>query len=270
MPTKPKKPSKKPNIEKGVEHFSKELEHLGDGFEKRMEQKGEEWNSWFHNTFGAVGPLLSSILGIIILAIGIRALALINFGLGSAILQSLHDFLLSHMGMFFLVFLFFSYASYVSKSSERGFRTVKPTISALGIVVSLWIAIKAFEAVNVHMQIQVLGSIARFVEGTLFWIFWLAMIVGYVALLFGDSCPGKERRITVSKPKTHVRRLYRSGDDKILGGVCGGLADYLNVDPVIIRLLWVIGTLLSLGTGIIAYIIAWIIVPRNPKHRWTD
>ncbi len=65
------------------------------------------------------------------------------------------------------------------------------------------------------------------------------------------------------KPK----RLYRSGKERILGGVCGGIAEYFNVDPAIIRLLWVL-FIFGFGTGILAYIIAWIIIPRNPNHKW--
>ncbi len=64
------------------------------------------------------------------------------------------------------------------------------------------------------------------------------------------------------------KRLYRSGSDRVLGGVCGGIGKYLNIDPVIIRLLWVVGTLISIGIGIIVYVIAWIIVPRDPKDTW--
>jgi phage shock protein C len=64
-----------------------------------------------------------------------------------------------------------------------------------------------------------------------------------------------------------VKRLYRSGKNRILGGVCGGLGEYFNVDPVIIRLLWVLFSF-AYGTGVLAYIIAWIIIPRNPKHKW--
>ena len=75
----------------------------------------------------------------------------------------------------------------------------------------------------------------------------------------------KSRRRT--SRRAAVKRLYRSGREKILGGVCGGIAEYLNVDPVIIRLLWVIFALIY-GTGILAYIIAWFIIPKNPKHRW--
>lgn len=58
------------------------------------------------------------------------------------------------------------------------------------------------------------------------------------------------------------RKLYKSADDKVLAGVCGGIGEYFGVDPVIIRLLVVVFTLMG-GAGLIAYIIAAIIIPDN-------
>ena len=69
--------------------------------------------------------------------------------------------------------------------------------------------------------------------------------------------------------KAKVKRLLRNGNNMIICGVCGGIAEYIGVDPVIIRLIWIIASL-AWGAGVIAYIIAWIIMPRNPKHRWED
>lgn len=66
------------------------------------------------------------------------------------------------------------------------------------------------------------------------------------------------------KKTQEVKRLYRSPNkDSVLGGVCGGIATYFKIDPVLVRLLWVFATLLSFGLGVIAYIVAWIIVPRK-------
>lgn len=56
------------------------------------------------------------------------------------------------------------------------------------------------------------------------------------------------------------KRLYKSSTDKKVCGVCGGIANYFNVDPTVIRLIWVIFTLVG-GSGLIAYIIAAIIMP---------
>ncbi len=59
------------------------------------------------------------------------------------------------------------------------------------------------------------------------------------------------------------KRLYRSKKDKKIGGVCGGIAEYFNVDPTLIRLLWVLITIFSAGLGILGYLIAWIIIPEK-------
>lgn len=49
----------------------------------------------------------------------------------------------------------------------------------------------------------------------------------------------------------------------MIAGVCGGIGEYLGVDPTVVRILWVLFTLISMGIGILAYIIAWIIIPEN-------
>lgn len=58
------------------------------------------------------------------------------------------------------------------------------------------------------------------------------------------------------------KRLYKSNTDKKLDGVCAGIANYFNIDPTLIRLAWAIFTLAG-GCGLIAYIIAAIIMPRE-------
>lgn len=60
-----------------------------------------------------------------------------------------------------------------------------------------------------------------------------------------------------------VKRLYRSRKERMIAGVCVGLGDYLKVDPTLIRLLFVLFTLMG-GQGILAYLILWIIVPEEP------
>ncbi|MFQ5629841.1 MAG: PspC domain-containing protein [bacterium] len=60
------------------------------------------------------------------------------------------------------------------------------------------------------------------------------------------------------------RRLYRSGTDRYLAGVCGGFAEYFQVDPLLVRIIWVAACFLG-GVGLISYIAAWIIVPENPQ-----
>ena len=61
------------------------------------------------------------------------------------------------------------------------------------------------------------------------------------------------------------RRLYKSRRNRFIDGICGGIAEYFQVDPTIVRLLWVLVTLLG-GSGIILYIVGMIVIPVNPEH----
>lgn len=59
------------------------------------------------------------------------------------------------------------------------------------------------------------------------------------------------------------KKLYKSSADKKLAGVCGGIAEYFNIDSTLVRLGWVVFSLLG-GSGLLAYIIAAIIMPDRP------
>ncbi|MGB7848137.1 MAG: PspC domain-containing protein [Candidatus Acidiferrum sp.] len=60
-----------------------------------------------------------------------------------------------------------------------------------------------------------------------------------------------------------VKRLMRSSRDKKIGGVCAGLADYFDLDPTIVRVVWLLSVLFA-GTGFLVYIILWIVLPIAP------
>src|SRR6266849_3435682 len=61
------------------------------------------------------------------------------------------------------------------------------------------------------------------------------------------------------------RRLYKSRHNRIIDGVCGGVAEYFGVDPTVVRILWVLVSLLG-GSGLVLYIVAMIVMPANPDH----
>ena len=65
-----------------------------------------------------------------------------------------------------------------------------------------------------------------------------------------------------------MKRLYRSAKERIFGGVCGGIGLFFGVDPTLIRLIWILFTLLSFGAGLIFYLLAWLIMSRNPNDKW--
>jgi phage shock protein C len=65
---------------------------------------------------------------------------------------------------------------------------------------------------------------------------------------------------TTQTPADH-RRLVRLRDDRMVAGVCSGLAAYLGVDVTVVRLLAVVGAVFSFGTIALAYVVAWVLMP---------
>ena len=59
------------------------------------------------------------------------------------------------------------------------------------------------------------------------------------------------------------KRLYKSNSNCKIDGVCAGIAEYLNIDPTIVRLIWAFLVLFA-GTGVLAYIICMLVIPRRP------
>lgn len=78
---------------------------------------------------------------------------------------------------------------------------------------------------------------------------------------FCHSCGAQQRR------RTSHKQLTLSATNKKLAGVCGGLAEYLDVDATIVRLIWVALSVVPGGLvgGALAYVLAWIIIPKAPE-----
>ena len=78
------------------------------------------------------------------------------------------------------------------------------------------------------------------------------------------GCTGEQIGEQIGEPEPAPRKLYRSRSDRAIAGICGGLADYLRVDPLVIRLLTLFLILFG-GLSIWIYIILWLVVPEEPQ-----
>lgn len=65
-------------------------------------------------------------------------------------------------------------------------------------------------------------------------------------------------------PMAPRKRLTRSRDDRMIAGVCGGVAQYLGIDSTLVRIVVAILTVVGFGSLIVAYILAWILIPEEP------
>ncbi|MFP4118507.1 MAG: PspC domain-containing protein [Candidatus Woesearchaeota archaeon] len=95
-------------------------------------------------------------------------------------------------------------------------------------------------------------------------IIWTIIIIFFhifgaiIYLVVAKSGAVKDMRMTEQK---QGKRLRRDTDNQVLTGVSSGIANYFNIDPVIIRLIWIALALISAGSALIAYVIAAIIIP---------
>ena len=273
------------DLEKGIDQFGEEMERLGKRIGDRFGEHAEAWDrrgkgceSWSLRTFGLAGPALSSVLAMILFSAFTWVLGLVSAGTGGGVIYNVWAFLSAYGGWFFLIFLFSAYKSYFSKVYRQAYKPLSPVFSGIGLTIAVWLIARMVSIANMSVGSPFLYWISAMLENNLLLLFWIFVVAGYLVL--AACCrPGKGAE-KEARPAIHARqyaapvasslryrRLYRSGENKILGGVCGGIAEYFRIDPVIVRLAWVIISL-AWGFGIVLYIIMWIIVPRNPKHRW--
>ena len=74
----------------------------------------------------------------------------------------------------------------------------------------------------------------------------------------------------IDAPARARKQLLRSRTDRRIGGVCGGLAEYFGADPTIVRVAWVVLTIVpcAIVFGVIAYLVAWLVIPSAPEPRF--
>ena len=169
-------PEKESAFTEGVKNFGEEAGALG----KKVGKKGHEWRSWYYDTFGIIGPLISAILGLVCLALGIWALEFIAGKTGAVILTGgMREFLLSNAGVFFVIFLVSSYAKYLSQTSRSACLLISPFATAFGISVFLWVMSNIIIIDSSRIGNGWLYVAAQHVRANLFGIFVFVLIAGY-------------------------------------------------------------------------------------------
>ncbi len=261
-------------MEDGARDFSEEISELGRKFGKDAGEWGRQLGRDMEESGGKIsawlGFIMSVTFGIIALLLFILALGFVNTMMNSMILTNVTAFLIQNLGL--LVIL-----SVLSAVANRFGRYRSSTISLLVIPLAaayntgiVWFIASIIRIVNASTSIVAVTGLMQGLLDHLDIIFFLFILLGI--LKHSKSHRFYEVREAKGKyenraGKGRMRRLYRSGNDRILGGVCGGIAEYLGIDPTIVRLLWILFMLMG-GAGVLLYIIAWIIIPRNPKHKW--
>lgn len=90
------------------------------------------------------------------------------------------------------------------------------------------------------------------------------MYCSHCGIEFADSCNYCSSCGARQRPKDSYKHLTLSATDSKIAGVCGGIAEYLDVDPTVVRLIWLVLSIVPGGIvgGVVAYLVAWIIIPK--------
>ncbi len=173
-------PAQRAQLQQNVQHFSQEVNTLGQKAEKKIDEKGEHWDSWFTDTFGIFGPLVSTLLGLVVLGVAIWSMHVINASFSSDILAQIATFLTNNFLLFVGVFLLFSYTTYVSRERPKYYEPVEPVVTAAGLIIAVWLGARVMAIANESISDNILGSIVTFMDGNILWIFSVFIILGYV------------------------------------------------------------------------------------------
>lgn len=266
------------SFDQNVKNFEEEINKFGKKIEKVFDDTGKNLETWYDRTFGPFGPVLSSIFAIIVLLLALYLLKF--FGAERPWLFEIQQFLEPLLIIFILVFLLSAYTNYLTKKIKL-FRFISPLIGAFVFIFWFWVAIEIIAITGREFDVSILTSFSTIFGFLIIPIAIIIMVIGYASIFSSWQKQYKQESTALhisnttqqaasshQIPEGQYKRLYRSGNDQIIGGVLGGIAEYLNLDPTIIRILYIILLFVSFGTMILAYIVGWILIPRNPHHQW--
>jgi phage shock protein C len=257
-----------------------EMRGLGRDFGQRMERRIRPWQAspW--------SLVFSFVFSIVFFALGIWVLDILYGATGVRVFSVLAAFFADNFPLFVLLFMFTALLRFIAHTSHVGRRLAWPISFGLSWSVMAWIASTVIIEGRIFSGNMRLWEYAVWLNSHLLGVFAFFAVAGYVFVLAGlmlknrwsehweqgDYVAQKGSKFAqkaVSPDETRIKgkRLYRSGREKILGGVCGGIAEYFGVDPTIVRLVWVLLSL-AWGFGVLLYLIMWVITPRNPRDEW--
>lgn len=178
------------SFEKGVEQFSEEIEILA----KKFEEKVDHGTTWFQKTFGLIGPFVSSIFGLIIITVGIMLLGWVFQFTDIVLFSNLHNFLIANLGSLFVLLLFFSYMSYISKVYRKTYKNISPIIIAAGIVIVFWLLSETLMIINISSGMKWLMDISILINRNLVFIFWLLVIILYIEQIVSKAYRDSDKK----------------------------------------------------------------------------
>jgi type II secretory pathway component PulF len=173
---------KQSQIEDRLEDFGEEFREIAHKFEGKKQAKCEDF-------FGIIGPIVKSVLGLILLIFSIWLLKIINATFLNSFVYNLSWFLYSNIAILFLASLLFNYGDYFSKKHKH-YCLISPIINSIRAVFVLWIFAYIIMFVGDYTRIGMMSSGAIWVQSNLYGIFGLCLIIGYAVglICYAKGC----------------------------------------------------------------------------------
>jgi hypothetical protein len=166
-PKKTDKKDKQEIVRQRLYDFKDEVHTVGRNAHRRIKTGDMTYDNWFYRTFGVIGPLFSSVFGLLVVLFFVWILENSALFLGSNILFALHDFIYENLESLFVMILFFSYASYFSRHYPKVYLSLSPLIKAISATIFLWIVAGTIGAINVYKGNDILNTIVVFINSSL-------------------------------------------------------------------------------------------------------
>lgn len=210
---------------------------------------------------GSLAPLLYSVLGILIIVIVIGALAFMASG--DHALTALIALLWSSLPLFFALLLFFFYCGHIARRAQT-YSWLRPIMAVVAFGAAFWFILRIMAVL--HFGLVLPAWFDGLGDALAVLVFLCLLLVALLAIPIRPlSTPPSSPAPPGAPGPGGVRRLYRSAQDQWVAGVCGGLGEYFTIDPVLVRGLFILFVLASMGLGVIFYLLLWVVVPRNPR-----
>ncbi|OPY34465.1 MAG: PspC domain protein [Methanomassiliicoccales archaeon PtaU1.Bin124] len=267
------------DMDRRFREFGEEVEGVGKKISQGIESGARGGQTEFDRALGPIGPLVMAVIAFIILLIVAQTLSVL--GDQNAFVKDLtQQVFLNNLVLWFFLFVFLGYSAYLSRKDPSSYDFIEPLAMAIGITVAVWVTMMVLGLVSVHYKIAWLSWANGAMWVILPLIFLLVLLLGYSSVLVRQQAKRSAAPIPTPMPAPAAPpqymppgvavpgRVYRSGKDRLLGGVCGGLGEHFNIDPTILRIIWILLLVISFGTFLLVYLALWIVIPRNPTHQW--
>lgn len=224
--------------------------------------------SQFDRSFKGAGPLLKAFIGIIFVLLVVEIFDVLSDS--SEFADRTGDLLGDNLILIFIMMLLSVYSGYSSRRMPKEHSMVAPIIAAVLITFALWMMARLMQITGDAADVGALSTMGDILNTILYIIFLLVILLGYIGVVMrsdriqplADPTPYSQSAPSPQPvPQDLTQRLHRSKRDSVLFGVCGGMAEYTKMDPMVMRLIWVVGFLASGGVLIVAYLILALALP---------